>query len=118
MTAERFVSIQTVMIMGLGLIAFVFDTICGCLFAKVLNLFLKEKINPMVGAAGISAFPMSARVVQKMAIKEDSQNHILMHAVGANVSGQIASVLAGGMILGLSLIHIWRSRAAPPARAG
>ena len=101
MTAERFVSIQTVMIMGLGLIAFVFDTICGCLFAKVLNLFLKEKINPMVGAAGISAFPMSARVVQKMAIKEDSQNHILMHAVGANVSGQIASVLAGGMILGL-----------------
>ena len=101
MTAERFVSIQTVMIMGLGLIAFVFDTICGCLFAKVLNLFPKEKINPMVGAAGISAFPMSARVVQKMAIKEDSQNHILMHAVGANVSGQIASVLAGGMILGL-----------------
>lgn len=101
MTAERFVAWQTVMIMALGLVAFVFDSIFGCLFAKVLNLFLKNKVNPMIGAAGISAFPMSARVVQKMAIKEDPQNHILMHAVGANVSGQIASVLAGGMILGL-----------------
>ena len=78
-----------------------FDTICGCLFAKILNLFLKNKVNPMVGAAGISAFPMSARVVQKMATAEDPQNYLLMHAVGANVSGQIASVLAGGMILGL-----------------
>lgn len=101
MTAEKFVTWQTAAIMALGLVAFVFDTICGCLFVKLLNLFMKEKINPMVGAAGISAFPMSARVVQKMAIKEDPENHILMHAVGANVSGQIASVLAGGMILGL-----------------
>ena len=66
-----------------------------------MNLFLKNKVNPMVGAAGISAFPMSARVVQKMATAEDPQNYLLMHAVGANVSGQIASVLAGGMILGL-----------------
>lgn len=101
MTAEKFVTVQTAMIMILGLVAFVFDTICGCLFAKLLNLFLKNKVNPMVGAAGISAFPMSARVVQKLAVQEDPQNHILMHAVGANVSGQIASVLAGGMILGL-----------------
>ena len=87
------------MIMALGLVAFVFDTIGGVLFAKVLNLFLKKKINPMVGAAGISAFPMSARVIQKMGLKEDPQNHLLMFAVSANVSGQIASVLAGGMIL-------------------
>lgn len=101
MQASEFLQPETLMILALGLVAFIFDTFGGVLFAKLLNLFLKEKINPMVGAAGISAFPMSARVVQKMAIKEDSQNHILMHAVGANVSGQIASVLAGGMILGL-----------------
>lgn len=101
MTAENFVTLQTLLIMVLGLVAFVLDTVVGCLFAKLLNLFLKDKVNPMIGAAGISAFPMSARVVQKMAIKEDPTNHILMHAVGANVSGQIASVLAGGMILGL-----------------
>jgi oxaloacetate decarboxylase beta subunit len=101
MKAESFVSLQTFLIMGLGLLAFVFDTIAGCLFAKFLNLFLKEKINPMVGAAGISAFPMSARVVQKMGLEADSQNHLLMHAVGANVSGQIASVIAGGVIIGL-----------------
>jgi oxaloacetate decarboxylase beta subunit len=81
------------------LVAFVFDTIAGVLFAKFLNLFVKEKFNPMIGAAGISAFPMSARVVAKMALKEDNQNHLLMHAAGANVAGQIASVLAGGMIL-------------------
>lgn len=101
MTAEHFVTWQTLVIMALGLAAFVLDTIVGCLFAKLLNLFLKEKVNPMVGAAGISAFPMSARVIQKMAVKEDPQNYLLMHAVGANVSGQIASVLAGGMILNL-----------------
>ena len=99
MRAEMFVTCQTLLIMGLGLVAFVFDSIGGVLFAKFLNLFLKNKINPMVGAAGISAFPMSARVVQKLGLKEDPTNHLLMHAIGANVSGQIASVLAGGMIL-------------------
>lgn len=99
MVAENFVKWDTLLIMALGLVAFIFDTIAGVLFAKFLNLFMKNKVNPMIGGAGISAFPMSARVVQKMAIKEDPQNHILMHAVGANVSGQIASVLAGGMIL-------------------
>jgi len=99
MVAENFVTLQTLLIMSLGLVAFVFDSIAGVMFAKFLNLFTKNKINPMVGAAGISAFPMSARVIQKMGIKEDSQNHLLMHAVGANVSGQIASVLAGGMVL-------------------
>lgn len=101
MKAENFVTLQTAMIIGLGLIAFIFDTIGGVVFAKILNLFLKNKINPMVGAAGISAFPMSARVIQKMAQKEDNQNFILMHAVGANVAGQIASVIAGGIILNI-----------------
>ena len=99
MRAEQFVAVETVLIMCLGLVAFVMDSIGGVLFAKLMNLFLKEKINPMIGAAGISAFPMSARVIQKMAQKEDRQNHLLMHAVGANVSGQIASVVAGGIIL-------------------
>ena len=89
------------MIMCLGLVAFVFDTIAGVLFAKLINLFSKKKVNPMVGAAGISAFPMSARVVQKLGLEADNQNFLLMHAVGANVSGQIASVIAGGVILGL-----------------
>ena len=101
MRAEDFVNIYTIMIMALGLVAFIFDTAAGGVFAKILNLFSKTKINPMVGAAGISAFPMSARVVQKLGLEADPQNHLLMHAVGANVSGQIASVLAGGMILNL-----------------
>ena len=101
MKAEAFVSLETLMIMGIGLIAFIFDTIAGCMFAKFMNLFAKNKINPMVGAAGISAFPMSARVIQKMGLKEDPTNHLLMHAVGANVAGQIGSVVAGGMILSL-----------------
>lgn len=101
MVAEDFVNVNTLLIMGLGLVAFVFDTIAGVFFAKLMNLFTKNKINPMVGAAGISAFPMSARVIQKLGQEEDKQNFLLMHAVGANVSGQIASVLAGGMILNL-----------------
>lgn len=101
MRAEAFVQLDTLMIMVIGLLAFVFDTIGGVLFAKLLNLFRKEKINPMIGAAGISAFPMSARVVQKLAQKEEPGNIILMHAVGANVSGQIASVVAGGLIISL-----------------
>jgi oxaloacetate decarboxylase beta subunit len=101
MKAENFVKLDTIIVMALGLVAFVFDTMAGVLFAKFLNIFLPEgkKINPMVGGAGISAFPMSARVIQKMALKEDNQNHLLMHAVGANVAGQIGSVVAGGIIL-------------------
>jgi oxaloacetate decarboxylase beta subunit len=101
MRAELFVTTETLMILGLGLVAFVFDTIGGVLFAKLLNVFSKKKINPMIGAAGISAFPMSARVIHRMGQQEDKQNFLLMHAVGANVSGQIASVIAGGMILSL-----------------
>ena len=100
MRAEQFVQFETLMIMFLGLVAFIFDTIGGCLFAKFLNLFPKNKVNPMVGAAGISAFPMSARVIEKMGVAEDSTNHLLMHAIGANVSGQVASAVAGGIILG------------------
>ena len=101
MKAYKFVDPATLLIMALGLVAFVFDTIGGVLFAKLMNLFLPQgkKINPMVGGAGISAFPMSARVIQKMALKEDNQNHLLMHAVGANGAGQIGSVVAGGIIL-------------------
>ena len=101
MRADQFVNPDTLKIMLLGLVAFVFDSIAGVMFAKLLNLFSKKKVNPMVGAAGISAFPMSARVIQKLGLEADPQNHLLMHAVGANVAGQIASVLAGGMILNL-----------------
>lgn len=101
MVAKDFVNINTILIMSLGLIAFIFDSVAGVLLAKFLNLFTKNKVNPMVGAAGISAFPMSARVVQKLGLEANNQNHLLMHAVGANVSGQIASVLAGGMVLNL-----------------
>lgn len=101
MRAEVFVQPDTLMIMVIGLLAFVFDTIGGVVFVKILNLFRKEKINPMIGAAGISAFPMSARVVQKLAQKEEPGNIILMHAAGANVSGQIASVVAGGLVISL-----------------
>ncbi|MBO5671267.1 MAG: sodium ion-translocating decarboxylase subunit beta, partial [Clostridia bacterium] len=85
------------------LFAFIFDTIGGVMFAKFLNLFSKKKINPMIGAAGISAFPMSSRVVHKMGLKEDPSNFLLMHTVGTNVSGQIASVIAGGLILNFFL---------------
>ena len=101
MQAEAFLSIETLIIMALGLFAFVFDTVGGVMCAKFMNLFSKEKINPMLGAAGISAFPMASRVVEKMGIKEDPSNHLLMHAVGANVSGQIASAIVGGLIIGL-----------------
>ena len=99
MQAADFLKIDTLLILGLGLFAFIFDTAGGVLFAKFLNLFTKKKINPMIGAAGISAFPMSGRVVHKMGLKEDPQNFLLMHSMGVNVSGQIASVIAGGLIL-------------------
>jgi len=98
---QGFLQWETLLIMALGLVAFVFDTAAGVMFAKVYNLFAKEKINPMIGAAGISAFPMSSRVVHKMGLKEDPQNFLLMHSAGVNVSGQVASVIAGGMIMNL-----------------
>ena len=99
MQYESFLKFDTLLILLLGLVAFIFDTAGGVLFAKFLNLFLKEKINPMIGAAGISAFPMSGRVVHKMGLAEDNQNFLLMYSMGVNVSGQRASVIAGGLIL-------------------
>ena len=101
MQAESFLNPTTLMILVLGLLGFVFDTVGGVMIAKLYNLFAREKINPMIGAAGISAFPMSSRVINKMGLEEDNQNFLLMHAVGVNVSGQIASVIAGGMIMTL-----------------
>lgn len=101
MKADAFLTLDTLKIIGLGLVAFVFDTAGGVLFGKVINLFVKKKVNPMIGAAGISAFPMASRVIHKMGLAEDKQNFLLMHAAGANVAGQIASVLAGGILLNL-----------------
>ena len=101
MQADQFLTWGTLLVIGLGLFAFVFDTVGGVMFAKLINLFSKKKINPMIGACGISAFPMSSRVIHKMGLKEDPQNFLLMHAAGVNVGGQIASVIAGGLILNL-----------------
>lgn len=103
MAAEQFLKVETLIIMGLGLVAFIFDTAGGVMIAKFINIFLpkEKKLNPMIGAAGISAFPMSSRVIHKMGLKEDPQNFLLMHTVGVNVSGQIASVIAGGLIMQL-----------------
>jgi len=106
MKAEKFIQMETIKILFLGLFAFVVNTGGGVIFAKILNLFLKTKINPMIGATGISAFPMSARVIQRMALKEDPENIFLMHAVSANVSGQIASVAASGLVLSLIMRHL------------
>lgn len=101
MKAEDFVRPDTLFVMAIGLAAFVFDTFGGVLLAKIMNIFLKKKINPMVGAAGISAFPMSSRVVQKLAQEENPGNMIIMQAAGANVAGQISSAIAGGLIIQL-----------------
>ena len=103
MQADQFLKPETLIILGLGLFAFIFDTAGGVIFAKIYNLFAKNKVNPMIGAAGISAFPMSGRVVHKMGLEEDNQNFLLMHSMGVNVSGQIASVIAGGLIMSFFL---------------
>jgi oxaloacetate decarboxylase beta subunit len=107
MSADKFLNTSTLLILGLGLVAFVIDTAGGVLFAKLFNVILKlmkkDPINPMIGAAGISAFPMSGRIVHKMGLEEDNQNFLLMHAIGVNVSGQIASVIAGSLVLGFFL---------------
>ena len=105
MRADQFVNPATIMIMVLGLVAFVFDTIGGVIFAKIVNVFLKmagkKPVNPMIGGCGISAFPMSSRVVQKLAAAEEPGNIILMQAAGTNVSGQVASVIAGGLVISI-----------------
>jgi oxaloacetate decarboxylase beta subunit len=103
MQADKFVTVPTLVIICLGLVAFIFDIIGGVMFAKLINLFAKNKVNPMIGAAGISAFPMASRVVHKMGLEEDPQNFLLMHAAGANVAGQISSAIAGGLILSFML---------------
>jgi oxaloacetate decarboxylase beta subunit len=104
--AEKFITVDTIKILFLGLFAFIVNTGGGVIFAKILNIFLKKKVNPMIGATGISAFPMSARVIQRMALKEDPSNIFLMHAVSANVSGQVASVAASGLVLSLVIRHL------------
>ncbi len=109
MLADKFLQWDTAAIMLLGLFAFIFDTAGGVLFAKFLNLFLRRKVNPMIGAAGISAFPMSARVVQKMAKEEDPTNFILMQAISANVAGQLGSIVAGGLVIALVTMLAGRS---------
>jgi oxaloacetate decarboxylase beta subunit len=101
MQAQSFLSTTTLLILLLGLGAFVLDTIAGILFGKFLAVVTHGKINPLVGAAGISAFPMSGRLVQKVAQEEDFTNHVLMHAMGANTAGQLGSVIAGGVLLSL-----------------
>ncbi len=101
MTAEKFLRFEVLLIMALGAVAFVFDTVGGILFAKVLNMFSAKKLNPMIGACGISAFPMSGRVIAKLALKEDPTNFIIQHAIGVNVAGQVASVVAGGLVLAM-----------------
>lgn len=101
MSAERFLTFDVALIMALGAVAFVFDTAGGVLFAKLYNMISPKKINPMIGACGISAFPMAGRVIAKMALKEDPTNFIIQHAIGVNVAGQVASVVAGGLVLAL-----------------
>lgn len=101
MTAESMLNAQVLKILCLGAVAFIFDTVGGLLFAKFVNLFLKKKINPMIGACGISAFPISGRVISKMALKEDPTNFIIQQAIGVNVAGQVASVVAGGLAMAL-----------------
>ena len=102
MLGEQFLTLNTLIIMALGLFAFVFDMTGGIMLAKFVNIFAKKKINPMVGSAGISAFPMASRIVQKLGLQEDPSNHLLMHAAGANVAGQISSVIAGGILMALA----------------
>ena len=101
MQADTFLQTQTLFILGLGLFAFALDTVAGILFGKLLATVTGGKVNPLVGAAGISAFPMSGRLVQRVAQEEDFTNHVLMHAMGANTAGQLGSVIAGGVLLTL-----------------
>ena len=101
MTGESLINVQTLMILGMGLLAFILDTVGGVLFGKLMYILSGKKFNPLIGAAGISAFPMSARIVQRMGQEEDFENFLLMHAMGANTAGQLGSVVAGGVVLAL-----------------
>ena len=104
MTAQSFLRLDTLMIMGLGLLAFILDTVAGLLFGKLMAFLSGGKINPLIGACGISAFPMAGRLSAKMAQDEDFENFILMHAMGSNTAGQLASVIAGGLLLTLVMV--------------
>jgi len=101
MTAQSFMKVQTLMVLGLGLLAFVIDTVAGLSFGKLMSAVSGGKINPLIGACGISAFPMAGRLSAQMAKEEDYDNFILMHAMGANTAGQLGSVVAGGLLLAL-----------------
>jgi len=103
MTAAAFLKVDTAMILGLGLLAFVLDTVAGLLFGKLMAVASGGRINPLIGACGISAFPMAGRLSARMALDEDPENFILMHAMGSNTAGQLASVIAGGLLLALVL---------------
>jgi oxaloacetate decarboxylase beta subunit len=103
MTGNNFVRSETILILAIGLLAFVLDTVGGVLFGKLMYVLSGKKFNPLIGAAGISAFPMSARIVQKVGQEYDFENFLLMHAMGANTAGQLGSVVAGGVILILML---------------
>jgi oxaloacetate decarboxylase beta subunit len=101
MEASSFLSYKTLLVLLLGVLAFATATAGGVLLAKLMNVIVKEKINPMIGAAGVSAVPMSARVVQRLAIEEDPHNHILMHAMGPNVAGVVGSAVAAGILIAI-----------------
>jgi len=101
MAAENFLQPKTLLVLGLGVVAFATAAAAGVILAKIMNLFSKGKINPMIGAAGVSAVPMSARVVQVMGQKENPRNFLLMHAMGPNVAGAIGAAIAGGVFLGI-----------------
>jgi oxaloacetate decarboxylase beta subunit len=101
MNADSFLNGETLYIMVLGLIAFALDTIAGLLFGKLMSVLTRGKVNPLIGAAGISAFPMAGRLVAKIAQDEDFDNYLLMHAMGANTAGQLGSVMAGGVLLAI-----------------
>ena len=103
MTAESFLQLDTLFILALGLLAFIMDTVAGLLFGKLMSFVTGGKINPLIGACGISAFPMAGRLSAKMAQEEDFENFILMHAMGSNTAGQLGSVIAGGLLLSLVL---------------
>jgi oxaloacetate decarboxylase beta subunit len=101
LSADLFLKKETLVVLALGVVAFCIGTASGVLMARLLNLFSKNKINPLIGSAGVSAIPMAARVSEKLGLEENPNNHLLMHAMGANVAGSIGSAIAAGILLAL-----------------